>query len=780
MPRGSAIVSRRRHVKRIGRLVCGLIAAIGLMAAVPAVASAALSITGVSLSRTSGPPGSVMIGGINSSPITNSTVTVSRSGSVLRSIRYYYGGNVNNGECLNNVSTSTSTTTSQTVNVRPALPRSPGTYTTSFQAFDTNGCTGTSSNVASGGQVTATTPTTNPTKELKCGLSVALVLDESLSIDAADVVRTRDAAKAFVAALDDTGASVAVIAFAQRSRVLVPYTEVDGETIGSTFNPGLNNFANISSTARSGTNWESAFDEVSTGLPALPDLVVFMTDGDPNGTNATTSFTTTLDGGADIMTPAVAAANAVKEPSPGMIGSRVFAIGVGAAVSSPASVSRLTAVSGTREGIDVEHSDYTLLDHFAELEAKLKAIVAGLCGGTLNITKYDYGRPGQFVEASGWTFKATLTPPPTHEWLVPNEGLPPRRPSASVTTGSDGEAEFLWKLLGPGDARLSVVTEEPKPGFHLVLAQCKVTDADGGVTEAPPRTTGSIIAEDLVVPPKGHVTCVVENSRTVAHLTVVKRLVPSDDTGRFDLLVNGKTVLERVGNGKIRLARPLGTYAVSEQVSADQAITLADYTITTKCVNNGAPAGQSTDNTPVEVTLNSANDNIVCTITNTRVAGPPGEDGEGGGLIPDEPCNDIDNGIPECGDIANAPRLTVIKQMPAHTRVGDRVPITITVRNIGHATAHEVRVHETPPPGGQVVAAANHGSIQNDGSVVWTVGNLAPGESRTVHATLLVTRTGLHTDTAVASAGNADPAFDAAAVRARAAAPAPPPPVVTG
>jgi uncharacterized repeat protein (TIGR01451 family) len=775
---GASAVPCRRHFSRIGRLVCGVAAVLGLMAALPAVASAALSITGVSLSRTSGPPGSVMIGGINSSPISYSTVTVSRSGSVLRSIRYYYGANVNNGECLDNVSTSTSTTTSQTVNVRPALPRTPGSYTISFQAFNTNGCTGTSSNVASGGTVTATTPTANPVKELRCGLSVALVLDESLSINADDVVKTREAAKAFVGALDDTGASVAVVAFAQRSRVLVPYTEVTGTTIASTFNPGLNNFANITSTARSGTNWQSAFNEVSTGLNGLPDLVVFMTDGDPNGTNATTSFTTTLDGGVDVMTPAVAAANAVKEPSPGVTGSRVFAIGVGAAVSSAASVSRLTAVSGPREGSDVEHSDYTLLDHFAALETSLKAIVAGLCGGSLSITKTDYGPDGQPVEASGWTFTATLTPPPSHEWLVPTVS-PGSRPSASVTTGSDGEAVFHWKLTGPGDATLSVVTEQVKPGFHLVLAECHVTNSDGDVTQTESRTTEPI-GEGLVVPPKGHAACAVENARTVAHLTVVKRLVPTDDTGRFDLLVNGEPVLERVGNGEIRLTRPLGTYEVSEQVSAGQAITLADYTITTKCVNNGAAAGQSTDNTPVEVTLNSADDNIVCTITNTRVAGPPGEGGEDEGVIPVPPCNDIDDDIPQCGDVAAAPHLMVTKRMPAHARVGDRVPITITVRNVGHATAHEVRLHETPPPGGRIVAAANHGSIQSDGTVVWNLGNLAPGESRTVHATMLVTRPGLHTDTAVASAGNADPAFDAAAVRARGAAPAPPPPVVTG
>lgn len=150
------------------------------------------------------------------------------------------------------------------------------------------------------------------------------------------------------------------------------------------------------------------------------------------------------------------------------------------------------------------------------------------------------------------------------------------------------------------------------------------------------------------------------------------------------------------------------------------------------------------------------------------------------GVIPVPPCNDIDDDIPQCGDVAAAPHLMVTKRMPAHARVGDRVPITIAVRNVGHATAHEVRLHDTPPPGARIVAAANHGSIQSDGTVIWNIGNLAPGESRTVHATMLVTRTGLHTDTAVASAGNADPAFDAAAVRARAGAPAPPPPVVTG
>jgi len=75
------------------------------------------------------------------------------------------------------------------------------------------------------------------------------------------------------------------------------------------------------------------------------------------------------------------------------------------------------------------------------------------------------------------------------------------------------------------------------------------------------------------------------------------------------------------------------------------------------------------------------------------------------------------------------------------------------------------------------VAVADHGSLQSDGTVIWNLGDLAPGEKRTVHATMLVTGTGLQTDMAVAAAANADPAVDVATVRAAAAVR---PPTFTG
>ena len=220
-------------------------------------------------------------------------------------------------------------------------------------------------------------------------------------------------------------------------------------TIGSSFGPFINNTsgngylnppANVGT--RSGTNWQGAFAQVTT--LGLPDLVVLVTDGDPNATNSTTSYTTNLNGGVDIMTPALAAADAVKEPAPGTKGSHVLAIGVGEALNNSAGISRLTAVSGPKEfPTDTRNfldADFTTVTHFEDLEESLTGIVAALCGGTLTIQKSDFGPGGEPVQASGWTFAAALQPPPQHEWLTPSSAGTDR--TARVTTNADGDAVF--------------------------------------------------------------------------------------------------------------------------------------------------------------------------------------------------------------------------------------------------------------------------------------------------------------------------------------------------
>jgi uncharacterized repeat protein (TIGR01451 family) len=862
-------------------------------------------------------------------------------------------------------------------------------------------------------------PTRRPNDGLavKCGLRVMLVLDESSSINATDAGHIRTAANAFVAGLKDTGTQLAITAFAITARNLVSYQEISNTT-EPTFTTAINNNFIDQSPGRAGTNWTDAFNlvrQLDGNTPA--NLVVFMTDGDPNlplpfgvpTGNSATQFDVAIG-------PSIEAANAVKAA-----GSHVFVVGVGAAVSSQASVNRLKQISGDNE-FPVPHADFGTADltrviDFDGLKNTLNTVVARMCGGSLIITKEVSAPPGVDAETARWTFTATLTPPPGHAWLSPKPPAPTpdTAPSVSEPTNTDGKAEFHWKLTGPGNAKLTVVKETEKPGYHLVLATCRAVDEHGDETGREVHTTGTTIASDLVVPPMGHATCDVLNTRTMAHLTIIKKLRPPGDPGLFDLLVNGAPVRQNVGTpggstGRLPLptdtyhvgervsanspttladydtsttcvnfngTRPrptvsgvgtetdpvsvkltsatdnwvcwitnisnrfgnltvikhlvpsnapgafdlivnntpektgardgdraelthiaFGDYTVGEAVSAGQTVTLADYEISISCVNestdsaaelpgfpvtgheasvtlgrgqsdivctitnvhiptpvahlevvkqlvpsqdgglfnlrvNGiteAPGvgdggstgplefelgthkvsesaaagtdlanydvsttcvnattgekvhGVGTESEPVSVTLNHVTDNWECTITNTLKA-PPTEPG-GGGEEPDL-CNDTDNGIDVCGDVAAAPHLFVIKQMPAHARVGERVPITITVMNTGRETARQVTLHETPPPGGRIVGVADHGSLQSDGTVIWNLGNLGPGEKRTVRATMLITQTGSHTDTAVASASNADPAFDVATVRARAAAhppppPIPPPPIVTG
>jgi hypothetical protein len=101
-------------------------------------------------------------------------------------------------------------------------------------------------------------------------------------------------------------------------------------------------------------------------------------------------------------------------------------MGVGAAVSDPTSQQRLQWISGPREfgtlagqNPDLATSDWTKVTDFTALKAALTGIVARLCGSRLLITKQVLDHNGDPVDASGWTFTATLSPSGGHTWLAP-------------------------------------------------------------------------------------------------------------------------------------------------------------------------------------------------------------------------------------------------------------------------------------------------------------------------------------------------------------------------
>jgi uncharacterized repeat protein (TIGR01451 family) len=125
-------------------------------------------------------------------------------------------------------------------------------------------------------------------------------------------------------------------------------------------------------------------------------------------------------------------------------------------------------------------------------------------------------------------------------------------------------------------------------------------------------------------------------------------------------------------------------------------------------------------------------------------------------------------------------RLAITKRMPALARVGSVVPITITVRNTSRVAALDVRVTDDPPSGARLQVTASNATHKPNGTVLWVVGTLAPGATRTLHATMRITATaprGTH-NTAIADASNARTVTDSATVHVP-RAPAPPP-AVTG
>jgi uncharacterized repeat protein (TIGR01451 family) len=762
--------------------VASLAAGIVLLAVLPAAASAALTITNVTLTSAglkslAAPAGSVAYG---------SRVTVTATGGDRTlAVAYSTVPSMSGATCV-------AVTGSSPYAVNVVLPLSPGTYSLYFRAAGTSSCGGTQSAVYGLSEaVRITNPAPNPALSAGCGLNVMLVLDESYSIrtpiDYTNDVR--NAAESFLRALSGTGSSVAMTLFSRTAR-LAPfnYTLVNQTTINDVFTPYLNNAPGTGGynpgPSTAATNWQAGFDKVreSNETSRHADLVVFVTDGDPNTyTNDSGGTTTGSDGNVDAMIPAASAADRVKAQ-----GSHVFVIGVGSHVLTADTAARLSAISGPNKYPsfpDFSGADYTVVTEFSELEASLRRIAVSLCESSLIVTKLVDAADGEgYTEAPGWQFTTTLSAPGGHEWLEPDAGT---APAASATTGSDGVARFRWRT-NSADATTAVsVAETQMVGYSFVQAQCQTITPTG----AGPIETDTSGIPSATLEPHEFRTCQVYNQGPSAHLTVVKSLIPSTDPGRFDLLVDGIPRIEQVGDGGTtgQLTVGLGIHTVSEQVTAAEAneVSLDQYSISTSCVDQttGTVVASGTGAAPVPVSLTSPAQNVVCTITNQRTSEPaPPITPPEPPVVPPAPCDDYTSPTPECGEIVTPSvppqaRLAIHKQMPAQAAVGDLVPVVITVQNVGDDTAVNVALRDTPPGGGRIVRIEGlHGTHRKDGSVLWVLGALAPGDKRTVHATMLVTQTGTLRNTAIASAANTDVVVADADVRVAAAVS----PAVTG
>ena len=411
----------------------------------------------------------------------------------------------------------------------PELTPSPASVTvTLYPAAD---CSGAALGTATHPFVISPV-TPNPTLSPSCDSRVVLVLDESYSIQQTSGAATgvRNGARAFMNGLVGSGAQVAVIEFNSQARTVslgpTAYNAVtstfvsgsferyiSGSGPGETYSPGSYSSPNYY------TNWDDAFVKAQALAPK-PQLVVFLTDGDPTARNITTSpgFQTGFTNGSyAALNPAFNDANAVKAS-----GTHIFVIGVGAALTSSDSQVRLRAISGSVQfpQNNLLGSDYTLITNFSQLQEALSQISYALCSVQVHVTKLvDDTGGGNYAAQNGWSFTGNVTVSgssnDSYRWLLPGTATGPpsggntRTATTATTLSGDGNANFVW-LPSPTNLTSSIVlTDVGKNGYHFKSVTCTKDGNPLTVANAATITLSNLANND-------DVSCVFKNQKDPA------------------------------------------------------------------------------------------------------------------------------------------------------------------------------------------------------------------------------------------------------------------------
>jgi uncharacterized repeat protein (TIGR01451 family) len=83
-------------------------------------------------------------------------------------------------------------------------------------------------------------------------------------------------------------------------------------------------------------------------------------------------------------------------------------------------------------------------------------------------------------------------------------------------------------------------------------------------------------------------------------------------------------------------------------------------------------------------------------------------------------------------DGSQNPVLQIHKRAPEEITVGKRATFVITVRNAGNAMAHEVSVTDRIPQGAKFIESSPNASPGSDGTISWRLGEMAPGDEKTI------------------------------------------------
>ncbi len=450
--------------------------------------------------------------------------------------------------------------------------------------------------------------TDNPTLASQCGLDFGLVLDSSGSIGDTGIANLKTAANAFVDSLVDTGSKVAVTSFSTTSPGTGGTNLAPTNLTAANVNTIKNSYANLQSDGW--TNWQDGLTKMQAYFPQFtggsPDLMVFITDGNPNTIGNGPGNNASPDGSTTAVNPAISIANSMKTS-----GTKMFGIAVGGNITlNPImAITNQTAYNGS----NFPTAGYVQTDDYAALAEQLKELAVDLCAPSLTITKLaDTPDTQGFQPANGWTFDTTVTiPGTTGKWVMPTTDAIPQNTAStrSAATAQGGAVTFQWEPNGNFPTNPVIVKETLQNGYERdPLLACVARDVIAGTQRNINPTVdgqgnwslGSIASREIV-------TCTAKNTLTKLKLTKTVSgggTVPADWT------------MTATSPNAPSYSKP-GNHPTFEPINGGVVYTLgetgpANYTGGTWSCTNGVNVSNGNQITVPKGTQTE------CTITNTR------------------------------------------------------------------------------------------------------------------------------------------------------------------
>ncbi len=290
----------------------------------------------------------------------------------------------------------------------------------------------------------AVQPASNPSLSQSCGLDIALVLDNSSSIDSNELTQMKSAFNDFVTTLSVTPADFSVTKFNTTASVVQSFS-----SNAATVNAAINS---VTTTTNGSTNWQDGLVKtLGTFDPRVdvPNIIVFASDGNPNkyGNPAQGPGNGFNQASLDA---AVTEANTIKAG-----GTRIVTLGIGGTTGSDAlNPDNLKAISSA--------DAYYNANDFVDLAATLQTLATDMCGGTITVQK--------IIDQDGDLQTEDVPPVPGIGWSFDVAG-------SSQTTDDNGYTQSVNVKTKQGPFS---VTETADPDFNFLTAFCSGSTLSSG------------------------------------------------------------------------------------------------------------------------------------------------------------------------------------------------------------------------------------------------------------------------------------------------------------